>query len=282
MISFVRRNQVLLSAFLSILFSLYIIAPAAKGHIRSDPIGPLLIALMRPFQSGIQGTISGIVYVFHNYAALRGVTAENAKLKTRIQQLEAERNRLLEDEAINRRLRELMNFRLYLPAGAITASVVSNSASTWFNSLILDKGTRDGVEKGMAAVSPLGVVGQVISVTSQSSKVLLVTDSHSGVDAVAQRSRARGIITGSLETGSIMKYVKRSDDLQEGDRLVTSGLDGVFPKGLLIGAVSKVNKKNVGLFQYVEVTLAVDPERLEEVLLVKGSAPARDTGASAK
>jgi rod shape-determining protein MreC len=271
MISFVRRNQVLLSAFLSVLFSLYIIAPAAKGHLRADPIGPLLIAAMRPFQSGIQMTISGIRQVFLNYAALRGLTVENAKLKGRIQELEAERDRHLEDESINRRLRELMDFRLELPSGAVTASVISNSASTWFNILILDKGKKDGVEKGMGAVSPLGVVGQVVSVTSRSAKVLLITDSHSGVDAVVQRSRARGIVAGSLESGPIMKYVKRSDDLKEGDRLVTSGLDGVFPKGLLIGAVSKVNKKSFGLFQYVEVTLAVDPARIEEVLVVQGA-----------
>jgi rod shape-determining protein MreC len=271
MISFVRRNQVLLSAFLSVLLSLYIIAPAAKGHLRADPIGPLLIAVMRPFQSGIQMTISGIRQVFLNYAALRGLTAENTKLKARIQELEAERNRHLEDASINRRLRELMDFRLELPSGAVTASVISNSASTWFNSLILDKGKKDGVEQGMGVVSPLGVVGQVVSVTSRSAKVLLITDSHSGVDAVVQRSRARGIVAGSLESGPIMKYVKRSDDLKEGDRLVTSGLDGVFPKGLLVGAVSKVNKKSFGLFQYVEVTLAVDPARIEEVLVVRGA-----------
>ena len=275
MISFVRRNQVLLSAFLSVLLSLYIIAPAAKGHLRADPIGPFLIAAMRPFQSSIQMTISAIRQVYYNYAALRGLTTENAKLKARILELEAERSQHLEDESINRRLRELMDFRLDLPAGAVTASVISNSASTWFNSMILDKGKKDGVEKGMGVVSPLGVVGQVVSVTSRSAKVLLITDSHSGVDAVVQRSRARGIVTGSLDNGTIMKYVKRSDDIKEGDRLVTSGLDGVFPKGLLIGATSKVNKKSIGLFQYVEVTLAVDPARIEEVLVV-GGAQAKD------
>ena len=277
MISFVRRNQVLLSAFLSILLSLYIIAPAAKGQLRADPIGPLLIAMMRPFQTGIQMTVGGIKNVYLNYASLRGLGVENEKLKARIQQLEAERNRLLEDEATNKRLRELMQFRSELPAGSVTASVIANSASTWFHSLLLDKGKSAGVEKGMAVISHLGVVGQVVSVTSKNAKVLLITDSHSGVDAIVQRSRTRGIVAGSLENGPIMKYVKRSDDLQEGDRLVTSGLDGVFPKGLLVGAVSKVNKKSIGLFQHVEVNLAVDPARLEEVLVVKGGpAKAKD------
>jgi len=277
MISFVRRNQVLLSAFLSVLLSLYIIAPATKGQMRADPIGPLLIALMRPFQTGIQMTVGGIKDVYFNYSALRCLGVENYKLKARIRRLETEQNRLLEDEATNKRLRELMQFRSELPAGSVTASVIANSASTWFHSLLLDKGKSAGVEKGMAVISHLGVVGQVVSVTSKNAKVLLITDSHSGVDAIVQRSRARGIVAGSLENGPIMKYVKRSDDLQEGDRLVTSGLDGVFPKGLLVGAVSKVNKKSIGLFQHVEVNLAVDPARLEEVLVVKGGpAKAKD------
>jgi len=272
MISFVRRNQVLLSAFLSILLSLYIIAPATKGQMRADPIGPLLIALMRPFQTGIQMTVGGIKDVYFNYAALRGLGVENEKLKARIRRLETEQNRLLEDEATNKRLRELMEFHAELPPGSVTASVTANSASTWFHSLLIDKGKSSGVEKGMAVVSHLGVVGQVVSVTGKNAKVLLVTDSHSGVDAIVQRSRARGIVAGSLENGPIMKYVKRSDDLQEGDRLVTSGVDGVFPKGLLVGSVSKVNKKSIGLFQHVEVALAVDPARLEEVLVLKGGA----------
>jgi rod shape-determining protein MreC len=163
-----------------------------------------------------------------------------------------------------------------LPPGSVTASVVANSASTWFHSLLIDKGRSSKVEKGMAVVSHLGVVGQVVSVTSKNAKILLVTDSHSGVDAIVQRSRARGIVAGSLENGPIMKYVKRSDDLQEGDRLVTSGLDGVFPKGLLIGTVSKVNKKSLGLFQHVEVSLAVDPSRLEEVLVVRSGAKEKE------
>lgn len=273
MFSFLRRNQVLLSAFLSVVLSLYIIAPAAKGQHRADPIGPLLMAVMRPLQSAIQGTVAGIGHVVTNYAALRGVGAENERLKARIRELEAERSRLLEEEATNQRLRELMEFRSAVAPRALTASVIANSASTWFHSLIIDKGGADGIEKGMAVISALGVVGQVVAVTSKDAKVLLITDSHSGVDAIAQRSRARGIVAGSLENATIMKYVKRSDDVKEGDRLITSGLDGVFPKGLMVGNVSKVNRKNIGLFQYVEVNLAVDPSRLEEVLVLYGGAP---------
>jgi rod shape-determining protein MreC len=273
MLSFLRRNQVLFSAFVSVLLSLYIIAPAGKGRQRADPIGPLIIAVMRPLQSGIQASVLGVRDFFSGYVALRGLAAENDRLKTRVRQLEGEKSRLLEEEATNKRLRELMEFRSEAAPRSMTASVIANSASAYFHTLIIDKGKSDGVEKGMAVISSAGVVGQVVSTSGKNAKVLLITDPHSGVDAMTQRSRARGIVSGSLENGTVMKYVKRSDDLKEGDRLVTSGLDGVFAKGLLVGTVSKVNRKNTGLFQYIEVTLALDPARVEEVLVVRGIPP---------
>ena len=139
-----------------------------------------------------------------------------------------------------------------------------------FQSCLLDKGSADGIRKGMAVVTPLGVVGQVVSATNHSAKVLLITDANSGVDVLVQRTRARGILSGSLENVTIMKYVKRSEDIQEGDRLITSGLDAVFPKGLMVGTVVKVRKQNLGLFQHVEVMPAVSPAQIEEVLVVGG------------
>lgn len=272
MIAFLRRNQVLLSSFFCLLFSLYILSAAARGRLRGDPIGPLLLALMRPLQIGAQETVAKLKEIRQGYVTLRGTASENQRLKGRIMELEAERDRLLEAEATNRRLRELLELRSHLPSGSVTAAVIGNSASTWFHSLILDKGSADGVVKGMAVVSPVGAVGQVVAVASKSAKVLLITDPHSGADVIVQRSRARGIVAGSLDSGTILKYAKRSEDVQEGDRLITSGLDTIFPKGLLVGTVTKVRKKSFGLFQYVEVSLAVDPSRLEEVLVVSAEA----------
>lgn len=277
MLAFVRRNQVLLTSFFCLFFSLYILSAAARGRLRRDPIGPLLLELMRPLQIGAQATVTKLREIQQGYITLRRLASENERLKGRTLELEAERNRLLEAEATNRRLRELLEFRSQLPPGAVTAAVIASSASTWFHSFILNKGSADGVLQGMAVVSPVGVIGQVVAVTSNSSKVLLITDPHSGVDVFDQRSRARGIVSGSLESGPMMKYSKRSEDIQEGDRLITSGLDGIFPKGLLVGTVVKVRKKSFGLFQYVEVALAVDPSRLEEVLVVSaGGAQPKD------
>lgn len=277
MLAFVRRNQVLLSSCLCVFLSLSILAAAARGRLRADPVGPLLLTFMRPLQIGAHAVGLWVREIADLSTRLGGLASENRQLRERIQELAAERNRLLEVEATNQRLRELLAFRSQLPSASLTASVIGSSASTWFRSLTLDKGSADGVVKGMAVVSPAGVVGQVVSVTSRSARVLLLTDPHSGVDVIVQRSRARGIVAGSLDNGPVMKYAKRSEDVEIGDRVITSGVDGLFPKGLLVGTVTEVRKKSFGLFQFVALDLAVDPSRVEEVLVVPPeAAPPKD------
>lgn len=268
MFAFLRKNQILLSSCFCLLLSLYILTAAARGQLKNDPIGPLLLWIMRPLQIAAQTTANWIDELQNSYSMLTGYKAENEKLRNRIQQLEAEKNQLLEAEATNRRLRELLEFRSRLPSGTVTASIIANSGSSWFKSCLLDKGSTDGVRKGMAVVTPLGAVGQVVAVTARTAKVLLIADPNNGVDVLVQRTRARGIVSGSLDNGTILKYVKRSEDIQEGDRLVTSGLDGVFPKGIVVGTVTKVRKQPHGLFQHIEVMPAVNLTRTEEVLIV--------------
>lgn len=268
MLAFLRKNQIVLSSCSCLLLSLYILNAAARGQLKNDPIGPVLLWLLRPMQLGTHAVTGWFSDLQKDFGTLSGFKADNERLRARIQQLEVERNKLMEAGATNRRLRQLLDFRGQLPPAAVTATIIANSASTWFQSCLLDKGTSDGVRKGMAAVTPLGVVGQVITTAARSAKVLLITDPNSGVDVVVQRTRARGIVSGSLEQKTIMKYVKRSEDIQVGDRLVTSGLDGVFPKGLMVGTVTKVQRQNLGLFQYIEVTPAVSLSQTEEVLIV--------------
>src|SRR5262245_9690712 len=269
MFAFLRKNQILLSSCLCLVLSLYILTAAARGQLKNDPIGPLLLWIIRPLQLAAQATTNWIQDIRNNYSTLAGYRSENEKLRERIQELEVEKNQLLEAEATNRRLQQILEFRSQLPIGSLTASIIADSASTWFKSCLLDKGSADGVRKGLAVVTPFGVVGQVVAVTARTAEVLLLTDPNSGVDVLVQRTRARGIVSGSLDNGTILKYVKRSEDIQEGDRLVTSGLDGVFPKGVVVGAVTKVRKQTLGLFQHIEVMPAVNLERTEEVLIVK-------------
>jgi rod shape-determining protein MreC len=272
MLAFLRKYQIPLSSCFCLLLSLYIMTAAARGQLKNDPVGPFLVWLMRPLQIVAHATTSWMKEMQQSYVTLAGYKAENERLRERIADLQKERNRLLEAEATNRRLQQLLEFRSHLASGGVTATIIAGSASSWFQSCLLDKGSNDGVRKGMAVVTPLGVVGQVVAVTARTAKVLLLTDANSGVDVLVQRTRARGIVSGSLDNGTIMKYAKRSEDIQVGDRLITSGLDGIFPKGVMVGTVTKVRKQSLGLFQLIEVMPAVNTSRAEEVLVVEAGA----------
>jgi rod shape-determining protein MreC len=268
MLAFVRKYQITLSCCFCVALSLYVLSASARGQIKNDPIGPILLWMLRPLQIVVHSTTGLFKGVQENYLTLTGYKAENEILKQRIAQLELERNRLLEAEAINLRLQQLLEFRSHLPAVTVTATIIANSASNWFQSCLIDKGSAHGVRAGMSVVTPLGVIGRVVEVTAQSAKVLLVTDPNSGIDVIVQRTRARGIVSGSLENSTILKYVKRSEDVQVGDRLITSGLDGIFPKGLMVGTVTKVRKQTLGLFQAIDVIPAVTTAQTEVVLVV--------------
>ena len=274
MLAFLRKNQFPLSCCFCLLLSVYILTAAARGQLKNEPLGAVLMFIMRPLQIAAQGTVNWITGLQDNYDTIAGFRSENERLRKRIQTLEIEQQRLLEAEATNNRLKQLLDFRGHVSDKAVVASIIANTASSWFHSCTLDKGSADGVRKGMAVVTPLGVVGQVVSVTPRTAKVLLQTDPNIGIDVLVQRTRARGIVSGSLESGTILKYVKRSEDIQEGDRLLTSGTDGVFPKGMLVGIVIKVVKQHIGLFQFVEVLPAVQSARVEDVLIVAAASGA--------
>lgn len=268
MLAFLRRNQVPLSCCFCLSLSIYIISAGARGQLKNEPLGAVLMWIMRPLQITAQGTVNWIGGLQDHYDTLAGFRSENERLRKRVQTLEIERQKLFEAQATNSSLKQLLDLRNHLSGTAITASIIANSATSWFQSCQLNKGSADGVRKGMAVVTPLGVVGQVVAVTPRTAKVLLLTDPNSGIDVLVQRTRGRGIVSGSLENGTVLKYVKRSEDVQEGDRLITSGTDGVFPKGMMVGTVTKVLKQHIGLFQFIEVLPAVQSARVEDVLVV--------------
>jgi rod shape-determining protein MreC len=281
MLAIFRKYQIPLSSCFCVVLSLYILTAAARGQLKHDPVGPVLLWLLRPFQIAAHSMTSWIKAMQESHVTVGGYKADNERLRNRILELEMERNRFLEAEATNQQLRQILDFRSQLPTESITASIIANSASNWFQSCSIDKGSADGVRKGMSVVTPLGVVGRVIDVAARSAKVLLLTDPNSGIDVMVQRTRARGIVSGSLENGTVLKYVKRTEDIQVGDRLITSGLDGVFLKGVMVGTISKVRKESLGLFQVIEVMPAVNPARTEIVLVVNSQGNQARTSGSA-
>ena len=146
--------------------------------------------------------------------------------------------------------------------------MVAFDPSGWFQTILIDKGRNDGVVLDMAVVSAEGLVGRVIGVGKHHAKVLLILDGNSAVDAYIQSSRARGVLVGLGRELCLLKYVQRNEDVQVGDKVISSGMGGVFPKGLLVGTVQGVVRGSSGLFQRVEVEPAVNFSRLEEVMVV--------------
>jgi rod shape-determining protein MreC len=268
MLEFLRRNQVLLSSGLFLTLSLILLSANRGGTRRFDPIGVVFLEVLRPLQSGTTQVTSEFGYLWSRYVSLVGVEAENRELKERLRHLEAEHHRDAEIELENRRLARLLDFKADVPSQVVTARVIGKDASGIFESFTLDRGETDGIKPGMAVVCAQGVVGRIAQSTPHASRVLLISDHNSGVDAIVQRTRARGIVEGAVNRTCSMKYIKRGEEIDVNDVVVTSGLDGIFPKGVLIGRVSGVTRKDFGLFQVADVAPAVDFSRLEEVVVL--------------
>jgi rod shape-determining protein MreC len=143
--------------------------------------------------------------------------------------------------------------------------------------IVVNKGSSSGIRVGMAVLHPQGVVGQVVSVSSDAARVLLVSDHSSGVDVLLQDSRARGVLEGAGDQACELKFVTKDADVKQGDIVITSGMDAVYPKGIILGAVSRVAEAQGALFQTIEVVPAVDFSRIEDVLIIteQRSEPAR-------
>ena len=271
MIEFIRRNRVLLSSSFFLLCSLVLLSVNARHPGRIDPLGRAFLEIMAPLQRATSAVAGRTAEVWRSYVNLLGVERENGRLRGRLHELERRATEQRELELMNRRLKRLLALQRRLPAQAVSAEVTGRDATAWFQSLTLNKGEHDGIQTGMPVLAPEGVVGLISKTSPHASRVLLLTDPNSGVDVLIQRTRVRGIVSGLLEKGAILKYVKRADDVQVGDRIVTSGLDGIFPKGVSVGRVTRVSRKDRGLFLYAEVTPTADASRLEEVLVTAAS-----------
>jgi len=214
-----------------------------------------------------------------NYFDLVGVREENLRLKQRLAQLEGQQRQMAELEAENHHLADLLELRDALGTTAIAANVIGSDATGLSQTLMLSEGDHQGLRRDMAVVSINGVVGKLIAVSHDAARVLLISDHNSALDAIDQRSRARGIVAGLVEDELVMKYVDRSEDVKSGDMIVTSGMDGIFPRGLLVGTVARVSQEGPGLFLNVEVKASVDFRELEQVMILttRASAPFAQT-----
>jgi rod shape-determining protein MreC len=277
--SFLWRNRVVLTACLLLILGLHLLSTGVDPGTRADKPSTVLMEAMRPLLVAESEMADDAGDFLHNYFELVGVREENVRLKQHLAQLEAQQRRMVELETENRHLADLLELRAALDTSSIAANVIGSDATGLSRTLILSAGARQGLRRDMAVVSTDGVVGKIIAVSPDAARVLLISDHNSALDAIDQRSRARGIIAGVIEDGLAMKYVDRAEDLKPGDTIVTSGMDGIFPRGLLVGTAAGVSREGPGLFLNVEVKPAVDFRELEQVLILtmRAAAPSPQT-----
>jgi len=239
------------------------------GKRRSwNPAEQIIVELTAPIQKFVKQTVNAVEGLWLNYFALVNVRHENTRLLREINALRMENDRYREVVAANRRLKELLQFKKTINWPVLAAQVIGRDPSGWFESVIIDKGKNAGLTVNMPVVDARGVVGRLVSVSPGYAKVLLVIDQNSAVDGLIQRSREKGIVKGLSSKFCKLDYVVKTSDVVVGDRVVTSGMGRVFPKGLPVGEVVEVANIPWELFKEIKVRPMLDFAKLEEVLVI--------------
>lgn len=195
---------------------------------------------------------------------------QNKELRARVVALE-------ETRLDNKRLSELINSTNAQGYKGVTATVIGLPPSAWNQVIITDKGSKDGIEINMPALGPYGLIGQVIEVGPTYSRIRLLTDQKSGVASLIQRGRKTGITKGSISGDLMLDFISAESTVTAGDVVLTSGLGGVYPKGLLIGEVLEVSKETNALYKSIKLTPANDISTVENVLILTDTAPSTDS-----
>ena len=267
-VDFLKRNVLPIVASLLIFISFRLTAASLEKGSPLPSLGANLIGrVVAPAEKARYEVTQSVSGVWDRYVNLLSIEDEHESLVRQNKELEARIAKLTEFEYENVRLRELLNFGKTSGFKFVGAAVIGRSSSSWVSSITLDKGEKHGIKQGYPVVDGRAIVGQVIATTPKTSTVLLLTDSTSGIDAVIQSSRATGVVEGNGTYKLSMRYVVKSSVVQPGDKVVTSGLDGIYPKGKLIGTVVKVEDAP-DMFKRIEVEPGMDLFRLEEVLVL--------------
>ena len=277
MSSFFKRNRELLIVAVLLLVPLALFL--TKGRKGREPmfLDRAVVGVTSPLAKAITWSVDGTASVWNGYVWLRGVKQENQVLREENVRLQADVHALEEVRLENERLRKLLSYAEATGGQPIAAKVIGVNPDPNNLSLRIDRGEADGLAQGMPVVTPEGIVGHVIRVLSHSADVLLLHDPHSKVGVLVQRTRVRAIAgVDGADRALKLEFALRSESVDEGDLVVTSGTDGVFPPGLVVGRLTKVDRQGKGTFQSAEILPAVDATKLEEVLVLPVAPAAKE------
>ncbi len=237
-------------------------------HAVTAPVGAVGEFVTRP----VRGLFAWASDLGVSRSQLETLRTQNDELRKRVSELEEAR---LE----NLRLEGLVDFVQSSKTAAVGARVIGRPTNSWEGVITIDRGTDDQVREGMPVVGPAGLLGQTVDVTAHSARVRLITDPDSGVAAMLQSERAEGIVSGSIDGKLTMDFVSTDTTVRAGDVVITSGIGGVYPKGLIVGEVTSVRKTPSDLYQNIELVPSGQIAGLEEVLVLIGVVPKTDVGA---
>ena len=226
-----------------------------------------------PIQSGVHNLVNTLNAWWEGYVMLVGIRNENQQLRQEIAELKDRLNRSLEDSVQYNRLRGQLLFAQRQPDRKVFAEIIGESIDNIHQMRLINRGSKHGLKRNFSAILREGLVGRIQSVTPFQSNLQLITDFRSRVPALIQRNRIRGLIYGT-QTGLEMRQINRRAKVKKGDRVITSGLGGLYPKGILIGTIVEVRVQPHELFQTASIETAVDLSRMEEVfIIISGSYP---------
>lgn len=264
----IKKYRLHLGAGVACLVVLVFYSLNLRHKTQANAFERAVLNTLSPASGAAAAANRSVAGIWADYLDLVDVRRENKQLREGIKILNgrvlAGQEALLENE----RLKKLLDLKETLRSPVLAASVIGEDGSPWFKTLVINRGEGDGLREGMPVMAADGVVGQVVKVGARSSRVLLLTDHASGIAAIVQRSRARGVVKGAGVGRCSLEFTIREDDVKVGDTVITSGIGGIFPKGLPIGEVAMVKKGDYGIFQTIEIRPAVNLMRLEEVLVL--------------
>ena len=261
------RTPLLLVLILLLVFSVLSLSLKRSPALRK--VQGLVVSMTAPGLEGLEYVGRSAKQLWQGYFYLVGVRRQNAELQRQLEEFKQREVHFQEAQQALTRLEVLLDLKRQVALPVIGARVIAYDPTLWSRSAIINQGKAQGVKEGLPVLAPQGIVGRIVEVYPEYSKVMLIVDRKSGADAMVQRTRIRGMLKGKGGNRCSLEFVPKNADVQVGDLVLASGLVGLYPKGLVFGKVTAANKKNPGVFQEIEVTPNVDLSTLEEVLVVK-------------
>jgi rod shape-determining protein MreC len=257
----------LILLLLALLLSVIFLLPKQTRAVLQTVGQPISAVIFLPIEA-LTTLEQNVIGLWQEYVALRHVREDNRQLRRDLEVLQRQNSDLRESAVAAQRLAALLEFKEQFAPQTVGARVMGRDSTNWYSSVILNKGDRDGIRPEMGVMTSAGIVGRIVKTGPFSSIALLVTDPHNAITGIIQRSRDEGIVEGTSQGRARIKYLPLLANIRVGDIVVTSGLTGGFPRGIVIGTVLAMQKEEGELFQSAEIAPQADLSKLEEVLII--------------